>query len=209
MASLDAVNPDRLLRDIATIVNGVMPEVIRNELNATVRDFCRRSNSLKDDVLDTLPAGSNELMIADVNGLKAIKVLAARTGDGAIIYEDPLLRQRAPTGIVTPRRYYCPAENKMVFEGAPQADLPLTLMVAFCPRADSASVPEDLYEQRYEGLKAGTLGRLYMQPNKPYSNLALGRLNMGSFVAAVSIARVEALQELTKADPPAPYPRWA
>lgn len=207
--AFDAVNPDRLVREVTGTLPSVLQNVVQSQLADVVRDFCRKSWSIKADIMVTLPAGVSGMTLPDINGFKVIKVLSGRTSEGAALREDPTLRHMAVATNVSPRRYYCPDENQMTFDGAPTADTGLVLVVAVCPRDGTVTVPDSLYEQRYEALLAGVLGRLYMQPSKPYSNVAMGRLHWGRYNAELQSAKIQAMQELTKGDAPWQYPRWA
>lgn len=202
---------ERLFRDVRAIVPGVTDDVANMELYNTLHEFCRRSLAVRADTEDVLPAGTADFVLADTeDGWKVIYVVSLRNEQGPL-RPRPALRQTRP--LPAYMGYWCEPPNHVHF-GAPSVNqMQVNGIVALGPGPSCAqkcqSVPQTIWDDHYEAIRAGTLGRLYMQPAKPYSNLANGRLLMTRAHALTGEARVQADKASTMADPPWAYPRFA
>lgn len=211
--SCACVSADRLFRDIRAIVPAVTDDVVAMELFTTLDEFCRRSLSVRGTSKDILAAGTSDLRIADTgDGLEVIQIFAFRTPAG-LIRPRPALNYQPRTMMAGAQYFWCEEPNHAFFDGVAQFDTELEGIVALAPSSacDSSCtrVPQQVYKENYEALRAGTLGRLFIQPGKVYTNLLQGRAMMTRANHRTMEARVKADQENTMGDAPWRFPSFA
>jgi|SRR5262245_9394375 len=206
---------DIFVRDVRVIVPSVTDDMVRLELFNCVRDFCLQSLAVRADTLDTIAAGSDGVVLADTDdGMEVVKVISLSTTNGRLrpIPALRLSQSPAPSAPVNGLAgYWCDAPNSVRVWAPPVIDVDIAGVVAVAPKVNCAEnfmkVPEVLYQQHYEAIRCGTLGRLYMQLGKPYSNMPQARLMMGRANARSIQARITADQSDTMGEPPWTFPR--
>lgn len=207
------VSADRLFRDIRAIVPSVTDEMVSIELSAALDEFCRRSLSVRGTTLDVLAAGVSDIRLADTgDGLEVIRIFGFKHPNGWI-RPRPALRAMPSRGMTGLQYFWCEEANHAFFDGAAPADVELEGIVALAPglacAGNCSRIPEQVYKENYEALRAGTLGRLYIQPGKAYTNLVSGRAMLARANARAMEARTTADQENTLADAPWRFPGFA
>lgn len=83
-----------------------------------------------------------------------------------------------PPGRLRDLTYPCPDTNR---NGE--------VVVALRPDNLNVDLGEDFWAMWFNAIEAGVMGRLYMQPGKPYSDMAIGRVQKNLFSQGVAQAR--------------------
>lgn len=73
----------------------------------------------------------------------------------------------------------------------------------------SSDLPNVFCRQWYDAILSGALKRLYMQPNKPYTNVALATYHTKVFRTGIAVARDRARKQFTRQETPFRFPSWA
>ena len=133
---------DRLTDAIQARLPGVLYDIVRGALWDTIEDFCARSTYWT--AVADLPAGGPEITVAPPAGAKIYRILE--------VYELGAYSVTQPDRITV-------LDN----------DTTGRALVALCP-ATLADTPDFLLSTWFEALYEGTLARLFLEPDKPYSN---------------------------------------
>lgn len=201
---------DVLIRDVRVVVPGVTDAVVAMELYNTLKEFCQRSMVVRAETQDVLMAGQQDFVLADVEGWEVIYVVSLRHEEGWLRPRPQLRQMRS---LAAQSGYWCDPPNHVHFSAPFDKETAIDGIVALGPGPSCAQncqmVPKIIWDRHYEAIRAGTMGRLYIQPSKPYSNLGTGRMMLQRAHALTGEARVTADKESTVADPPWAFPRWA
>jgi len=72
-----------------------------------------------------------------------------------------------------------------------------------------SSVPDVFCRQWYDVILSGALKRLFMQPNKPYTNTQLATYHAKVFRNGIAVARDKARKQFTQQETTFRFPTWA
>lgn len=203
-----AIDAALVARDILLLLPGATQALLEIELQNAVRDFCEQSLAIRADSSDILPAGTNEITLADTtDGMQVIKVLYLR-GPSGPLYPSPASRQYAVNSSGAAFRFYCPERNKLVFDSLVTEATPLDAVVALKPGLSCTKLPVAAYDQHYEAIKAGAMGRMHGHIGKAYSNLVMSSRLLARAKSLAVQARFQADQENTMGDPGWRFPKY-
>lgn len=198
-----------LIVQLLTENNGTTEAGVKSVLFDALRDFCQRSLAVRCDDQETLAANTSELVLPQDGNVEPVKVLKIRYADGSGRWVVPQDTHPYVPVLGDPRRFYQPAPNRVVFDGKPQRDIPMTLITAVKPVTLAAQIPEALYNEHFEAVLAGARGRLWTQKNRPYSSAQEGNMQLRRAINLASEARVRAEAGNTTGQPAWRYPFWA
>jgi hypothetical protein len=171
---------DRLFADIAMSAPGALRTAMDAELMATMRDFLQQTNIWQVGYEVSIVQNQRAYVLEPADGV-AIKALLT-------LYDSEDIHQRwvAPASMPTP--------PNLLLQNAPSQS---ATWVALCSvyAVDATGVdykdtiPGWIFDTYYEAIFRGALGRLQVQPGKPYSNAALGGANLRAYMSGRALAR--------------------
>ena len=178
---------ENVLKDIVPQLPGVIRNVAARECRLAMREFFEKSLAWITTVENvTIPSGDEAIQVTDGDeNTEVIAILRVQIGTAADGYQDVTPLGRLPDKIEgtasTPWGWYVtsnPDEFKLhpYQSGTTSKDLRVTvgLIPAFDTEVNELELPRQITLKFYDAILNGTLARLYMHPNKPYSQPMLG-----------------------------------
>lgn len=178
-----STNFERLM-DIARVrLPGARDNVINIELYMLVNDFLQRSNIWVDELTVSVTAGVTDYPISSISG--AINRLMA------LVDAD---NRPIPCSLIVPTLYV--PDYAIRLRDTPTSSATYTAAVSLMLDANSQpsdALPDWIVAKYRDGLEDGLLARMMMQQAKPYTNIKLAEYHGHKYMAAVAVARNEAL----------------
>ena len=199
---------DTWVKEIHAKVPGAIEGYIYDQLKLTVKDFFQRTKAWRAYLGPfTAVAGDGTLCLNPVDAYSnVIQVLSVNVNLGRLHQIDlrDLGRVIASGGTATPNRFYLEPYHTIKLWPTPVADITdIYVTAALTPRLRTDNrIPEWIVDQHYEAIKAGTLQRLYQEPDKLYSNS--GQRYRSEMVRSRSVAA----QGYGESAQPWSYPSW-
>ncbi|UCD24908.1 MAG: hypothetical protein JSW51_03030 [Gemmatimonadota bacterium] len=182
MATEYTYDLNTILRDTIPQLPGVVRAVAERELRQTIREFFERTYAWR-TVIEGVdaPAGDTPRLLSDANdgdtNSDVIGILRI-VYNGVVLSPLPFKVNRVETGDL-PTNFYM-TSNPDEFKLHPQLQNASTglmdIHVALTPKdsLDLTTFPRQIGTKFYDAIIEGFLARMYMHPNKPYSQPALG-----------------------------------
>lgn len=189
---------DRLMDTIKPHLPGALDTAIKQELFFVCKDFLNRSDAWREVIPFTLPAGQRTADLIPFAGRINRLMYVSHEGRGV---RGAVLSQPDMSG------YYSVV---MPLEGSYPHDYEATVaMVVSDPTTREAYpiMPNELVERYTEELIHGILARMYAQPSKPYSNMALAQVYTVQFRSGAARAKNEANNGRTMGSQAWTYPQ--
>ena len=189
---------ENILKDTIPQLPGVVRSVAARECRLAMREFFEKSlawTAVVESV--TIPTGDEAIQITDGDeNTEVIAIMRVEIGNSTDGYQlvRPLSRtpdkvegtQSAPWGWYVTSN---PDELKLhpYQEGSTENDLRVTvgLIPSFSVDVSEQDLPRQITLKFYDAILNGTLARLYMHPNKPYSQPVLGQQLRHNFLKQV------------------------
>lgn len=177
MASADIT---RLLNSVRVHVPGALDPAIRQELFSAVDEFLQKSSAWQEHVSFHVKSGKQTYSIAPkASGAKIIRLVRVHNSSHLSVW--------ATMGHL----------DVVHLRFAPTEDDTYTAQVVLSTADPTDSdgdpyIPSSLLQKYREGLFDGVVGRLMMQPMKPYTNTQLATYHLRRFGMAASQARSDA-----------------
>jgi hypothetical protein len=179
---------EQLLKDILPQTPGVIRSVAARECRLAMREFFERSHAWVEEVEGVvIPTGDTAIQVdnGDANS-EVIAVYAVRLGNSTDGYQLLQKLGRMPDKIEgtqsKPWGWYVtsnPDEFKLYPYRSTATTDDLRVHVALIPSFDievnETDLPRQITLKFYDAILNGTLARLYMHPNKPYSQPVLAQ----------------------------------
>lgn len=189
---------ENVLKDTIPQLPGVIRSVAARECRLAMREFFEKSHAWTTEIEGvTIPAGDTAIQVDDSDAnTEVIAVYDVRLGNSTDGYQALQPFGRKPDKIEgtnsKPFGWYVtsnPDEFKLhpYYESAPTDNLRVTaaLIPAFDVDINSQTLPRQITLKFYDAVLNGTLARLYMHPNKPYSQPVLGQQLRHSFLRQI------------------------
>lgn len=171
-----------VLRDTIPQLPGVVRAVAERELRQTIREFFERTYAWRSVItgLDA-PAGDTPIQLTDANdgdpNSDVVAVLRV-VYNGSVLAPIPMRPNRTESSDL-PTGFYMtsnPDEIKLFPSLVNASTGLLDVHVALTPKEDLdlTTYPRQIGSKFYDAIIEGYLARMYMHPNKPYSQPALG-----------------------------------
>jgi hypothetical protein len=206
---------DTWAKEVHAKVPGVVEEYIYDQLKLVIKDFFQRTKAwrtflgpltaLANDgkiCLNPVDAYSNVIQVLEVTrNLSAMSQLDFRTLPRLVANENDNRN---------PARFYLEPYHTINIWPVPLVDIDeIYVTVALTPRlrADNR-IAEWIVDQCYEAIKAGTLQRLYEEPDKLYSNVAKAEYWGSRYRSELARSRSVAAQGYGETAQPWGFPRW-
>jgi hypothetical protein len=181
------VRIQRILQNVQTHVPGAIENVIQLELYNCMDEFFKESNVWTQDINFNV-LGDNTTVsytIVATNGGTINRLIWVKNSNGARVSN---ITMHVPGTIVL--------QNAMSTADTWTARVACTVI----DPTDSQNYPTNtadgwIYDRYGNVFQDGTIGRLMMQPAKPYSNQQLGIYHTRRFMNGVSLARSEAARQ--------------
>ncbi|MBW2451760.1 MAG: hypothetical protein JRF07_05325 [Deltaproteobacteria bacterium] len=170
---------DTWVKEIHAKVPGAVEGYIYDQLKLVIKDFFQRTGAWRTVVGPfTILGGDGTYKINPYDGVSnAIQVLSLyRNGTHYTPVPVTKIRETNTSGTTNPRTYYVNPYDTIVLTPTPTEDVEdLYADVLLTPRLlVNNRIPEWIVEQCYEAILAGTLHRLYQEPDKVYSSETKG-----------------------------------
>jgi len=182
---------------VVTHLKGATLPVISNEVRNAAIEFCERAPVWTVPFVPitvTLTDLDYPINIAEVDVVlvKAVDVwyigteLVYKTpGELATIFNKWVAKSAvAPefwTQMIFNRLWPVPSPNVVIADA-------ITGLAQVKPTDDADGVPDEVFQQWYRGISSGALSRLFLMPNKPWTNGELGVFHAKAFDMAIDAA---------------------
>lgn len=170
---------------------GALRSVTRTELAAAVREFYEKSAALRETVSRDVVAGiSSYAVLSDDSAMVVVKPLTVSYNERGL---DILMRKpdriTYPSG--SPTGWYRTGVNVVNLWPKPVEAITSGMSIYLTLRPDTStdSLPDISFEEHFDAIFDGFMGRMYRQPAKAYSNLQLADYHMKRFRAAIAEAK--------------------
>lgn len=180
--------------------------VTENAIKRSVIEFCAGSWIWKHlpDPLDVV-AGESAYDIEPIPGTDVTTVLAAELDGVPLAPKDiPWLNREIPRWrtVAARPKYFTQVDAEQVMLAAlPDVSIPagLTMTLALQPSHASTGFPKWIFNQYIYVLAEGSLAKLMMMPNKPWTDIENGADRRTKFEAGIANARASAVSALGSA----------
>ena len=206
---------DTWVEEIHAKCPGAVEGYIYDQLKLTVKDFFQRTKAWRTfSGPHTIPANDGTLCMNPVDAYSNVIMILDVTRNGSALSQvdiRTLPRLFAqPTDNPTPSRYYLEPYHTIKMWPVPTVDVEdIYVSAALTPRLRSDNrISSWVVEQCYEAIKAGTLQRLYEEPDKLYSNTAKAEYWAQKYRSELTRSRSVALQGYGESPQPWSFPRW-
>ncbi len=170
---------DTWVKEIHAKVPGAVEGYIYDQLKLVIKDFFQRTKAWR-TFIGPLTAPGNDGVIclnpvdAYSNVIQVLEVVRNRSALSQLDFKSLAHFVNPDTDTSTPSRYYLEPYHTINIWPVPSVDIDeVYVTVALTPRLQADNrIPEWIVDQCYEVIKAGTLQRLYEEPDKSYSNVA-------------------------------------
>lgn len=194
---------------------GATPQIVRQELNAAIQEFYFQSRAWREQIGPyTVTAAQANVTLNPVqthakvvfvhqawiedpdNGVRGLKALTVYPTDGQTDY---------------PTHYYAADPLLLRLWPTPDATLGTVLYAdaALAPLSSTAQLPSVAASHHFEAILEGSLARLFLMPNKPWTDLMQAAVYTRSFRRRCMEFRAISDSGYTRADPPWRFPPFA
>jgi hypothetical protein len=206
---------DVWVKEIHAKVPGAVEEYIYDQVKLVLKDFFQRTKAWR-TFLGPLSASANDgtICLNPVDAYSnAILVLEVTRNTSPLSQLD---MRSLPRLFATendnrnPSRFYLDPYHTIKFFPVPTIDVDdIYVTVALTPRlrADNR-IAEWIIDQHYEAIKAGTLQRLYEEPDKFYSNVTSAEFWGKKYRSEMARSRSAAAQGYGETAQPWGFPQW-
>ena len=180
--------------------------VVENAIKNAAIELCRNSWVWREYAsATTVTANEPRIDIELPAGSDLVTVLTV-TLDGLLL--DPesgdrldTLYPRWATDTGAPKRYTQTDMSSLILSPVPDANYPDALVIyyAVAPKRSATSLPDWIANDFWEDIVNGSLARLMMMSNRPWTDLDNGGMRRRQFDAAIGLARDSALRALGRA----------
>ena len=189
---------ENILKDTLPHLPGVVRSVAARECRLAMREFFEKSLAWTTVIENVaIPTGDEAIQLTDGDeNTEVIAILQVQHGDTANGYQTLQAFNRVPDKVEgtdsTPFGWYVtsnPDEIKLhpYYNNATSKLLRCTvgLIPAFDVDINQQELPRQITLKFYDAILNGTLARLYMHPNKPYSQPVLGQQLRHNFLRQI------------------------
>ena len=206
---------DEWVKEVHAKVPGAVEGYIYDQLKLAIRDFFQRTKSWRAYLGPfTVSANEDSLCLNPVDAYSnVIQVLQVVRNGSALqhIDEKAVPRTfRTETNSRNPARYYLEPYDTIILSPSPAEDVDeLYVTAALTPRlrADNR-IPQWVIDQHYEAILAGTLQRLYQEPDKAYSNTRSAEYWGSRYRSEMVRSRSLAIKNYGEMSGPWSFNRW-
>jgi hypothetical protein len=207
---------DTWVKEIHAKVPGAVEEYLYDQIKLVIKDFFQQTKAWRAWLGPfTIPANDGELCLNPVDAYSnVIQVLeVVRNGSSLAQVDIRQLPRLYATTTTTPNpsRFYLDPYHTIKLYPVPSLDVEdVYVTAALTPRmrADNR-IPDWIVDQCYEAIKAGTLQRLYEEPDKIYSNVLKSEYWGKKYRAEKVRSRSVAAQGYGESAQPWGFPRWS
>jgi len=206
---------DTWVKEIHAKVPGAVEGYIYDQLKLVIKDFFQRTKTWR-SFIGPLTASANDgtICLNPVDAYSNVTLVMAVTRNGSPL---SLTDMRGLSRLIsnendniTPSRFYLEPYHTIKLWPVPTVDIEnIYVTAALTPRlrADNR-IAEWIVDQHYEAIKAGTLERLYQEPDKFYSNSASAEFWGKRYRAEMVRSRTVASQGYGESPQPWGFPSW-
>lgn len=180
---------DRLMNTVRPYLPGALDDAIKQELFFVCQEFLDRSDAWTEEVEFVVPAGERKTEIAPFAG-RVNRLLYVTLDDRAV---------RGVTLGAPEANGYIPIIMPLRDSYTHPYVATVALTVSDPVNRDAFPImPNEIVERYTQVLMDGLLSRMYLQPNKPYSNAAMAAVYTTKFRGGAARAKNEAVQGRTR-----------
>ena len=201
--------PQDFMDGILPQLMGAHPDHVKHSLLITMRDFFSKTSVWTEELppFNTV-VGQQDYPLVSNNNTAEVWAVAYAWGDSYPIM--PLGRQPVfgltKFGSPIQHRFTCPAIGSIRLVPIPTNVFEVTVVGVLVPI--SLDLPDSVRSEFYEPIVEGTLGRLMIEPNKPYTDTNTALYYKRRYTYLRQTAQIAALQGRTDAAIPWSFPRF-
>lgn len=206
---------DLWMKPLLARLAGATESTVRCELNAAIREFYLQSGAWREQVGPfNVYAGQDLVWLnpvdaySNVNSIRSVWLEEATAGRTIL---KPQNGRDTDTEPGKPTHYSTPDPYVLRLWRVPEASLGAVLWVdaTMAPLPDATRLPNIAASHHFEPILEGALSRLYLIPNKPWTNPVIGMRYSQTFRRRCIEWRAVANQGYGRADPGWQFPRFA
>ena len=204
-------NFDDLVSDVMTRVTGAPLTTATLLVTNALREFYVHSASyIRDSQPISILETKVDYVIPQQPGGDVLYIYGGKVGDGNYIRIGLAASRMAGTTSTSISRFWSPTPGSIRVEPVPSNDFddPLVLSLALRPTS-LADVSDEVFPYHYDVVIDGAIGRAYMMPDKPWTNVKTATYHLQRFRNGMASARDVARRKYTSADTPVTFPPWA
>ena len=204
---------DTWVKEIHAKVPGAVEGYIYDQLKLVISDFFQRTKSWRTTYGPfTINGNDGSYCLNPFDGLSKVIQVLALYRNGTHYTPVPITKIQASntSGHTNPRMYYVEPYDTIVLTPTPTQDVDnLYVDIALTPRLlTNNRIPQWIVDQCYEVILAGTLQRLYEEPEKIYSNSTKAEYWGSKYRSEMTRSRVVAGQNYKAGPAPWTFNRW-
>lgn len=187
---------------------GATTDLVKLQLQSTIRDFCRRSGAWIVDSTLNIKADRSTYDFSKISQGEAVMTMAVIIDEAYKSLADVF----PATGISYRGSYvYSTKPGVLVVEPTPTKDIDnaFTVSIAYMPIYDATSYDDLFGTLWYDYILDGVKARMMSMPGKPFSNLQLAAIHQRMYKSGISNARDTARRRFSMAESTWRYPGWA
>lgn len=147
------------------------------ELARVSNEFCSEAWVYREDIEEFVLSGDQEVTPMLPNGTQLVGVVSAKKGEGPQFYDFTI------------------NGNDIILDKPATEDHDLNLIVALKKPVTATDLPDILYRNFFETIVAGTKARLFLSPNKSWSDPALAAFYKRVYLAEMSRYSIKAFND--------------
>ncbi len=195
---------NRFALDVLHDVTGAPVALVERDIRFTAIEYCDYTLAWRVSLADVaIVADTDEYTFAPpANSRVATVFYAAQDGIKIVptterVLDDTQASWRTQTSQQA-AWYYLPDRETIRLALTPELADTLTLRVALKPTQDTKTLPDFLFNDHLEAIRAGTLARMLLQPGKDWSDPQLGTHYRALYEAAKRKERAERWNDYTR-----------
>jgi hypothetical protein len=199
-----------LFNSIRVKCPGLVDEQMALELMESARVFFSESLAWRESGTISLSAPTVTIGLGDWRTGAEVIIPTQINWNGQPLSPIAILSDELQTEVGNPLCYMFDMNKTVTLAPQPNSTPGVAhIFVALQPALVNPAIPDEQLSLWYNGLLDTTLGRLYMQPGKTFSNMALGTMHQRKSRAWINKARDAAKRGLTTAEAPWRFPYFA
>lgn len=191
--------------EVISQVGGAFQPAVNLAIKNTIRDFLLRTRVWHETLTPSLTAGRSYAYLVPPFESASLAFLLKAYWQGADIltnFTDPADYTTRGTGSISAVRFSPPNRIELLETPSAATSTDLECVMSLVPFQGSVVVPDVLETHYFEEILAGSLERLYRQPDKPYTNPEMAKMYRLKYTQGITTARQYGLSGYSQSEVP-------